>query len=72
MINCNCKETKQKYSLIFDKMFIKPDTQSFALRVNLFKCVQSRHRQEKFLTSRAFTVENILKILKLKRIEIDN
>ena len=42
MINCNCEETKQKYSLICDKSFIKPDKQSFALRVNLCKCVQSR------------------------------
>ena len=37
-------KTKQKYSLIFDKSFIKPDTQSFMLRVNFFKCVKSSAR----------------------------
>ena len=48
----------KKYSLILDKSSIKPDTQIFALRAKLFKCVlcssKKKHmcrqlRQEKFL-----------------------
>ena len=35
------EETKKKYSLILDKFSVQPDTQIFALRVNLFKCVLS-------------------------------
>ena len=49
------------------EIIYKLDTKSFALRANLFKCVPSsasRLRREEFLTSRAFTIENTLKILK--------
>ena len=69
------EETKKKYSSIFDKSSIKPNTQSFPLIANLFKCVPSnasmcsRQRREKFLMSRALTIDNILKILKLRPTE---
>ena len=35
------EETKKKYSSILDKFSVQPDTQIFALRVNLLKCVLS-------------------------------
>ena len=48
------EETKKRYSLIFDKSSSNPNTQCFALMANLYKCA---------LSSRAFTIENNLKIL---------
>ena len=68
-------KTKQKYSLIFDKSFIKPRTHKVLrwewISLNVSGLAQACwHRQEKFLTSRAFTIENILKILKLTHTEI--